>query len=216
MTAAGADGAGRQDRAAAMAAWWVRCYTSGVAAEAAEGRRAEIASDVFEQRVHGSSIDAPPFAVTSSIVWRVVGGMPADLIWSRQQRVVSRGRPSEREVHVMSRTTRMARHGWWRLVAAAIVAFYAYAIIGNLADDEGPYLSGTIACAVGAVAVVAGLGLHGSRRPVADVLLVVGLVPALLVIWLWPVAVTALVVIVFALVDLADVRAVHRAGHASV
>jgi hypothetical protein len=50
------------------------------------------------------------------------------------------------------------------------------------------------------------------HRAVGDVLLAVGVAPAVVVIWFWPVAVVALTVVVCAVTDLADVRTLRRPG----
>lgn len=197
-----------EDRAAAFAARWVRCYTARVGAEAAEDRRAEIDSDLWEQRAHGRSIGSPPHAVAVSIVRRVVGGVPADLVWSRQQRVVSRGRPPEREVPM----SRFTKHWWWTVAAVAVAVFYVVVIAGNLSDPEGPHTEGSALAALCAVMVLVGVGVRARHRAVGDVLLAVSVAPAVVVIWFWPVAVTALVVLVCAVVDLADARALRRPG----
>lgn len=201
------------DRAAAIAAWWVRCYTAGVDAEAAEGRRAEITSDVWEQRAHGRSVDAPPIAVAVSIVRRVAGGVPADLIWSHTQRTASRGRPSQEEVPIMSTMTKLARHWWWTAAAAAIAVFYLWVVVSNLNDPLGPYAEASALAVLCAAMVVAGLVVRPRNRPVGDVLLAVGAGPAVVVVWFWPIAVAAVAVLVFAIVDLADARALNRPGH---
>lgn len=184
------------DGAATFAAWWVRRYTARVGAEAAEGRRAEIASDVWEQCAHGRSVGAPSHAVALSIVRRVVGGVPADLVWSRQQR--SRGRPPGREVE-MSRY-----HRWWTAAAAAVALFYVVLIV------QDPTVRSTLA-ALCTVTVLAGIGVRPRNRAVGDVLLVVGVAPAVVAVWFWPVAVAALVVVVCAVTDLADARTLRRA-----
>ncbi|QJY44930.1 hypothetical protein [Pseudonocardia broussonetiae] len=200
-----------EDGAAAFAAWWVRCYTARVGAEAAEDRRAEIDSDLWEQRAHARSVGAPPHAVALSIVRRVTGGVPADLVWSRQQRGVSRERAPEREVTV-SRWARPARHSWWTAAAAAVALFYVWVAAGNLADPQDPSAEGSVLAALCAATVLVGLGLRGRHRVVGDVLLAVSVAPAVVVIWFWPVAVTALVVLVCAVVDLAEARSLRRPG----
>lgn len=184
-----------EDRAAAFAARWVRCYTARVDAEAADGRRAEIASDVWEQRAHGRSVGAPPRAVALSIVRRVVGGVPADLVWSRQQR--SRG--PEREV-VMSRY-----HRWWTAGAAAVALFYVVLVV------QDPSARSALA-ALCAVMVLVGIGVRTRHRAVGDVLLAVAVAPAVVAIWFWPVAALALAVVVCAVADLADARTLRRPG----
>jgi hypothetical protein len=63
-----------------------------------------------------------------------------------------------------------------------------------------------------AVLVLVGAGVRTRHRAVGDVLLAVAVAPAVVVIWFWPVAVTALVVVVCAVVDLADEQTLRRPG----
>ena len=64
--------AGRVD-AAVLA--WCRWYTADLPVEVAAERRAELASDLFEER----ELSGAP--ATASILWRAVRGIPADLAW---------------------------------------------------------------------------------------------------------------------------------------
>ncbi|MBM7504086.1 hypothetical protein ACFPER_11410 [Agromyces aurantiacus] len=64
--------AGRVD-AAVLA--WCRWYTADLPDEVAAERRAELASDLFEEREHSGA------RATPSILWRAVRGIPADLAW---------------------------------------------------------------------------------------------------------------------------------------
>ncbi|MFF2387902.1 hypothetical protein [Agromyces sp. NPDC058104] len=64
--------AGRVD-AAVLA--WGRWYTADLPGEIAAERRAELASDLFEERAHSGA------GATGSIVWRAIRGVPADLAW---------------------------------------------------------------------------------------------------------------------------------------
>jgi len=66
-------------RAKGLATWlallWVRCYTRGLAQELRESRRAEIASDTWDQ-VHGDR-----YASGAWVLVRCLLGVPADLSW---------------------------------------------------------------------------------------------------------------------------------------
>lgn len=64
--------AGRVD-AAVLA--WCRWYTADLPDVVAAGRRAELASDLFEERELSGA------GATGSILWRAVRGIPADLAW---------------------------------------------------------------------------------------------------------------------------------------
>lgn len=76
-------GAGAGERAALVAACvgaWVRCYTAGLASGPREARRAELASDLWEQR-HDPDERHPG----TTIALRALFGVPADLAWRLEQ-----------------------------------------------------------------------------------------------------------------------------------
>ncbi|GAA1798423.1 hypothetical protein GCM10009749_02580 [Agromyces neolithicus] len=64
--------AGRVD---AAVLGWCRWYTADLPDAVAAERRAELASDLFEEREHSGA------RATGSILWRAVRGIPADLAW---------------------------------------------------------------------------------------------------------------------------------------
>jgi len=64
--------AGRVD---AVVLAWCRWYTADLPDDLAAERRAELASDLFEEREHTGA------RATGSILWRTVRGIPADLAW---------------------------------------------------------------------------------------------------------------------------------------
>jgi len=57
---------------------WVRFYTRDISPEVAETRRAELASDVWEQV---NDPDAPPGSRGAFLFWRAARSVPADLAW---------------------------------------------------------------------------------------------------------------------------------------
>lgn len=61
--------------------WWAEIYTYSVMPEVASARREELMSDLYEQHAAGAKSGLSPMAVSCSIVWRAVRGMPADLRW---------------------------------------------------------------------------------------------------------------------------------------
>ena len=86
------------EAAALMALRWVRWYSRLVCTEAAERRRAEIESDVWEQRADARERGLRPWVVAASIAWRVTGGVPDDLLWVRTQRLAMRGQQADRKL----------------------------------------------------------------------------------------------------------------------
>lgn len=60
---------------------WAEIYTYSVVSEVASARREELLSDLHEQYAAGARRGLSPMAVSRSIVWRAIRGIPADLRW---------------------------------------------------------------------------------------------------------------------------------------
>ncbi|UOQ87676.1 hypothetical protein MUN74_10170 [Agromyces endophyticus] len=71
------------DRVDALVAGWCRWYTRDLSEPVATARRAEIASDLYEQRAFAA--ETGERGVSRSIVGRLVRGIPADLTWRYAQ-----------------------------------------------------------------------------------------------------------------------------------
>jgi hypothetical protein len=67
--------------ASRIAGWWTAAYTLGLASPMRNARRAEITSDTWEQHQDESERGVPRTATALSMLWRVVRGAPADLLW---------------------------------------------------------------------------------------------------------------------------------------
>lgn len=65
--------------------WWVGVYTAGLAPEVRERRRAELESDLWEQRHEAEVLGRRPSGTAVQILRRLLLGMPADLGWRRRQ-----------------------------------------------------------------------------------------------------------------------------------
>jgi hypothetical protein len=65
-----------------IALWWVDRYTTGVPGTERAERRAEITSDLWEQR----AATPPGLGTELSVLSRCLRGMPADLAWRRSRR----------------------------------------------------------------------------------------------------------------------------------
>jgi hypothetical protein len=73
-------------RAVARVSRWCSWYTREVDAQAADIRRDELASDLYEHAVWADQSGATPEAVARAIFSRAVRGAPADLTWRYAQR----------------------------------------------------------------------------------------------------------------------------------
>lgn len=162
---------------------WVDCYTSLVGAEASERRRAEIESDVWEQRTDARARNLPPSAVRFSIARRVIAGIPADLLWVHTQRLAARGRPAERKARPMTAFLRLASAWWWTLAAATLAGFYIWIGAGNLAMPGMPYLDGTIQAFTLAALILSGVALHRSTPRVGAALAMAGALSGVALWW---------------------------------
>ncbi|MDJ0323044.1 hypothetical protein QMG61_04605 [Cryobacterium sp. PH31-AA6] len=65
---------------------WCSWYTREVDVHAAEGRRDELASDLYEHAIWAEKSGASPRRVARSILSRALRGAPADLSWRHAQR----------------------------------------------------------------------------------------------------------------------------------
>ena len=73
------------ERASRLVAMWAGVYTRRLPTIVALDRRAELASDLWEQRAQAQAIGQHDSAVAMSILWRTVSGMPSDLSWRHAQ-----------------------------------------------------------------------------------------------------------------------------------
>lgn len=64
-----------------VARYWTAAYTLGLAAQVRDARRAEIASDVWEQHHDIAAEGRTSWWFFGSVVSRIVRGAPADLLW---------------------------------------------------------------------------------------------------------------------------------------
>jgi hypothetical protein len=136
----------------ALARAWVRLYTRGVAAPLRDRRRAEIASDLWEQRHDQRDNGRPAILVACDVVGRVAGGAPSDLAWRMEHG--RRGRVAHRLRHAGA----VARLHRWTVFPALLVLVY----VTGVAKLGTPSVVGTpqqIAMAVGATAILAGMVL---------------------------------------------------------
>jgi hypothetical protein len=127
-----------------LARGWVCLYTLGLRPEARAARRAEIASDLWEHR-HDAPSDSTGFA--ASVLWRVLAGMPSDLVWS----VAARG--SAPGVSVAGPPWRSQRG----LQTAIVWGTAVFAAALSLIDAAGMPVLVFMVLGIGGVLFVAGL-----------------------------------------------------------
>lgn len=139
-------------RGAAFATWWTDHYTRGLPGDVRDRRRAEIESDVFEQRRAGTASDG-------AVWWRTVRGIPADLAW---RRTVRTARPSR-----VRTTWRVVTQAWFAPLAAIVAVFDLLLAWGVATEPDGKMPGqavGPLVMASLGVALVAGLWLRWRIR----------------------------------------------------
>jgi hypothetical protein len=113
-----------------FATWWTDRYTRGLPAEVRDRRREEIACDVFEQQVHTASDGRP-----TSITWRSVRGIPADMSWRRQEmRAMRASSPDPRFPHVRNAWAVVTQR-WFAPLAVLLIAFNLLFALTIVRDD---------------------------------------------------------------------------------
>ena len=191
------------DRAAALVSRWVATYTRHLPAEVAERRRAEVASDLWEQRAAAREAAAPAVAVALSILRRMASGMPADLRWRQGQLAAT---PARSRMPPERRLLGVLAGNWW-LVAAGLVGAAEVVVGARIALGDAQPVVGTGATAragttTGGGVLMAGAGLlllwgivwrRRSPGP-GGVLIAAGALPAML-LWPWTVALAVALVV---------------------
>jgi cation transport ATPase len=183
------------DRTSALATRWVAAYTRRLDPEVAARRRAELASDLWEQRAHANQVGAPGLLVALSILRRAVLGVPADLHWRHQQLAAAHGRPRRQGGWQMASTrTRALARSWWRVLAVLIIPGYAVVAYGIMIINDAPeplwpnlFTTGAIVAIAAAVLIAAGIVARHWARATGDVLIALGALPAaIMTVWLFP------------------------------
>jgi hypothetical protein len=203
------------DRAAAVVAWWVATYSRHLPAKVAERRRAELASDLWEQRAWGRAVGAAAPFVALSILRRMAAGMPADLRWRQRQLAATRGRPLVRGGRPVLRT--LARN-WW-LVLAALVGIFEVGFGVAIPLEEGANfdtVGGGALIAAAGLLILAGIAVRRRWSRVAgDVMIAIGPLPTVAFLWMILPALAGVPVIVAATLDVAEARSLGRQGRAA-
>lgn len=187
------------DRVAAVVSWWVATYIRRLPTEVGERRRAEVASDLWEQRADGRESATRDVLVALSILRRMAAGMPADLRWRRGQLAAARGRmpePAERRLlHALGRNLWLVLAG---LVGVTEVVVGARIALRGAEPVTGTGINAKLGPSVGGGLLIAGAGLlllsgivWRRRSPSSGMILIVaGSLPALLLSpWILPLTV---------------------------
>ena len=206
------------DRTAALVTRWVAAYTRRLDPEAAGRRRAELASDLWEQRAHARQVGAADPLVALSILRRAVAGVPADLLWRHHQLAAARGRPrQQRGWAVASTRARALARAWWLVLAALFIPVYALSAFGIMGLDTSTeplwpklWSTGALVSIVAAVLLAAGMVARRWARATGDLLIAIGTLPLTVSIaglddgLFRVVAVATLLVTIVAVLDAAD------------
>ncbi|WP_460776530.1 hypothetical protein [Microbacterium sp. GXF7504] len=188
--------------AADMVRGWVDFYTGWVSAPAAERRREEIRSDLWEQQAHAREIGTPPIAVSLSIARRAVVGIPADVLWVQNQRAAMRSRPAEQKATAMNSVGRFASRWWWALGAAVLAVVIFAQGLGQLLEPGMPYLAGSISAIVVSILLAAGVVLKARMPRTAAALIAAGASAPAILWWAPLVMIAGIAVFLGAAVDL--------------
>ena len=209
----------RDDRiaatAAAVARRWVRWYSGLVGTEAAERRRAEIESDLWEQQSDARETGTRSSIVAGAIALRVVGGVPDDLIWVRTQRLAMRGQRADRKASAMNSHASSPARWWWVAGAAVLAAIYFGAGIDNLIADYGPLPRSAAACFSYLAILIAGIACRVKVPRLSGVLIAAGALPTLAAYWAPPLMIFGVAIAIGALIEVARrsaAGALPRAG----
>ncbi|WP_426322679.1 hypothetical protein [Microbacterium sp. E-13] len=188
--------------AAELVRGWVELYTGWVSAPAAERRRAEIRSDLWEQQAHAREVGAPRIAVSLSIARRATLGIPADVLWVHKQRAATRSQPADKKARTMNSVTRFAARWWWALGAAVLAAVIFTMGLGQLLEPGMPYLEGSIQAIVVSFLLAAGVVLKARMPRTAAALIVAGAATPAVLWWAPLIMVLGIAVELGALADL--------------
>jgi hypothetical protein len=199
------------DKTAGLVLWWVASYSRHLPAEVADRRRAELASDLWEQRAWGRAVGAPAPAVALSILRRMAAGMPADLRWRQRQLAATRGRPLGPGGQPVLQ--RLARN-WWLVLAALLGSFEALVGVAMPFEEGGNpgSIAGGALIAGAGLLMLGGIAVRRRSRVAGDLMIAVGALPTVVFFWLILPPLAGLTVIVAAAFDSAEARSLGERG----
>lgn len=171
-----------RDVAAGLTRTWVAMYTTGLPAELRDARRAEIDSDLWEQRHVAQFNDEPAGETAFQLLARLLLGVPSDLTWRAQAGLSA---PEDRSLR-MNESLRMRGLVLAGLAVAAIPLIIGLMVVIGLNGEMGGTeraLFGPLQMAIGAV-IFSGLFVS-ARRPLLGTGLVASGVLGIAVLWFW-------------------------------
>lgn len=169
-------------RSASLVRGWVDLYTRGLPAELRDGRRDEIAGDLWSQFEESALIGRSERATANEILVRLVAGIPADVSW----RMAHRGEKPV-EARPSDETTGTVGLGWAAIIAGfgitGLLLRYTEVLTSDILIWTG--LAAYVALAVVLVGLALGFQDRLGRR--ANVAASVGALCAVFAgVGLWP------------------------------
>jgi hypothetical protein len=177
----------RIELASAVTRSWVHLYTRRLDADLRASRIAEIESDLWEHRRETEEAGADPSDAGLQVLARCLAGIPADLAWR------SGAARSARSSRRRERMNDQIRRSWWLVPAVLVGLFDVMLFIGQLTHffglmeaepRVGTRLTASAVWFLAAVCLAAGLVMRDRRPQRAGVLVIIGSVPALLLMWM--------------------------------
>jgi len=139
----------------AFSVWWADRYTRGLPDDVRERRRDELASDVFEQ-LHLAGGEP-----RSSVTWRTVRGIPADVAWRRQEMRAMRANSPEPHESRLRNAWAVATQRWFAPIAVLVIVFNLLFAIAVVKEGKGSgQVIGPILLTLCALAIATGLWMR--------------------------------------------------------
>jgi hypothetical protein len=139
----------------AFSVWWTDRYTRGLPDDARERRRHEIESDVFDQ------LRAAPDERPSSVTWRTVRGIPADVAWRRHELRAMRANAPQPHESRWRNAWAVVTQRWFAPVAVMVIVFDLLFAIAVVKEGKGSgRILGPVLLVLCAAAIAIGLRLR--------------------------------------------------------
>lgn len=147
-------------RSAGLVRGWVDLYTRGLPGELRDGRRDEIAGDLWSQFEEAAVIGRSERATANEILVRLVAGIPADISWRMAHRG---GKPEDAEEAKPSDDTTGTVGLGWTAIIAGVGLMGLLLRYSEVVTSDVLYWAGVVA-EVALALVLAGLALGFQDR----------------------------------------------------